>query len=193
MSDVTLGKILTGTHHRDAIHVAIAPVVAAESLSPGQEIGFIDDAKTRVGQSKKTLGIVDPFLTSDVRRDQQFYMFLFPQTVTGMRHEWQHPEFPAASVAAFSFTKEESEAWLRQFCANADCPGFDVTIAAAIGGSIPGERGNWISYRNNGEYLHFDGADAHAEIPPEFWDHVQNYTGIEIPKSERAEWFSCSC
>lgn len=36
MNNITLGQILTGTEARDAIHIAIAPVVAKEKLYPCQ-------------------------------------------------------------------------------------------------------------------------------------------------------------
>ena len=190
---MTLGKILTGEHHRDAIHVAIAPVFAAERLGPGHHV-LLNDAGEAISRRDGAVGIVDPFIERFVEKGEQFYLWLYPNTVTGMRHHWQHPGFPEkATPTAFSCSKSESEAWLRQFCNTADCPGFDATIAAATGRLLKDVDGYGRSYQNDGEYLFFSGRDAHGEIPPEFWDHVQNYTGIEIPKSERAEYFSCSC
>lgn len=93
----TLGTILTGTHYRDAIHIAIAPVIAQERLFPGQRIGFVKDTDTTLVHrklGKRAIGIVDPFLTDSVNPGDQFYMFLLPNTVTGLRHEWTHPSFP---------------------------------------------------------------------------------------------------
>ena len=37
---ITLGELITGTFFRDAIHIAVAPVIANEELQPGQHIGF---------------------------------------------------------------------------------------------------------------------------------------------------------
>ena len=39
------------------------------------------------------VGIVDPFLKEPVEPGERFYIFLFPNTVTGLRHVWTHPAF----------------------------------------------------------------------------------------------------
>jgi hypothetical protein len=163
---------------RDAVHIAVAPVVARELMMPGTRIGLYEGEATAL--SDNLIGIVDPFLTKAVQRGQRFWMFLYPNTITSLKHVWTHPAFQ--EEAAVKNSKESSEAWLRNFCETADCPGYEATIAAAIG---DGDR-QWDS-----EHLHFSGRDAHGEIPPEFWDHVEVVTGKKITK--RATYFSCSC
>lgn len=93
MKDTTLGSILSGTEHRDAIHIAVAPMRASETLSPGQRVGFIGSDQSLAGPSDKVIGIVDPFLPTNVEQGQWFYMLLMPRTVTSLRHHWSHPEF----------------------------------------------------------------------------------------------------
>jgi hypothetical protein len=39
------------------------------------------------------IGIVDPFLDQPVRPGEEFWVFVYPNTITGMRHYWQHPAF----------------------------------------------------------------------------------------------------
>ena len=41
MSDVRLGSLVDGSAERDAIHVAVVPVVASEMLRPGQRVGKV--------------------------------------------------------------------------------------------------------------------------------------------------------
>lgn len=41
------------------------------------------------------------------------------------------------------------------------------------------------------EYLHFNGRDAHGEIPDEFWTHLEIATGKKPP--HKPKYFSCSC
>lgn len=96
MSDV--GKILEGIHYRDAIHVAIAPVVAGVTLHPGQHVGMKFDVAVPAAPGKE-LGIVDPYLRDAVRPGEQFWLFLYPNTIQSLRHHWEHPAFRAAEVA----------------------------------------------------------------------------------------------
>lgn len=78
---------------RDAIHVAVVPMIAKSRLYPGNHI---DADGNRTGG--ELVGIVDPYLTVPVEKGQKFFMFLYPGTVTSLRHVWTHPAFtPEAS------------------------------------------------------------------------------------------------
>ena len=73
-----LGRLITdGDRRRDAIHVAVAPVEAAATLQPGEHVGLIEsDNRELVGPCKENIGIVDPFLVSEVHPGQRFWLFL---------------------------------------------------------------------------------------------------------------------
>ena len=188
----SIGKLRNGTEKRDAIHIAIAPVVSAsmDDLRPGQPIGFYrpDSDFHVIGNEADPIGIVDPFLTKPVAWRERFWMFLMPNTVTSLRHEWTHPAFGKTTQ-----DKAASEKWLRDFINSADCPSYDHVIKGILG-EIPdvyeGD-GTYYGVRLDSEYLHFNGSDAHGEIPPEFWDHVEVVTGK--PMRVRPSSFSCSC
>ncbi|OWK42144.1 hypothetical protein FRUB_04222 [Fimbriiglobus ruber] len=95
--------ITDGDRRRDAVHIAVAPVTAAHALEPGQHVGFTPLGQTEMvgavdpGQG---IGIVDPFLTADVHAGGRFWMFLYPNTVTSLRHYWTHPSYAAKSPGA---------------------------------------------------------------------------------------------
>lgn len=192
----TLGSILDDKQKRDAIHLAVEPVIAGEWLYPGAHI-TVENGIAFASKVGEGLGIVDPFLQERVNKGERFWFVMYPRMVHSLRHVWSHPAFkdevkeeevPAAP------SKEESEKWLREFIEKSDCPGFDIVIAAATGKPLPGDEREWgASYENTGDYLYFQGMDAHSEIPPEFWDHIENYTGVKVPQEMRATSFSCSC
>jgi hypothetical protein len=95
MSDVTtwkIGKILDildKDAQRDAIHIAVIPVEAAMELSPGMHVGL--DGLDRATPLVDTIGIVDPYLDDTVLPGERFFVFLYPGTITSLRHEWTHP------------------------------------------------------------------------------------------------------
>lgn len=189
-----IGKILGDNTRRDALHFAVAPVIASHSLTPGQHIGLTQDGTATSASGfgeTKPIGIVDPFLTAQVSTGQRFWLFLYPNTITSLRHVWDHPDF--AGEIEPSPSKEASEAWLREFARTADCPDYDTLITAALGGKISRVDGYGHPYENDGEYLLFRGRNAHGDIPAAFWDHLEVVAGIKIPDWSRATKFSCSC
>lgn len=201
MDNLGLGKVITKGQKRDATHIAVCPVWAGEgeTLKPGDHIRLVagsDRIVVKCGP-EESIGIVDPFLL-EVPEYACFWMWLKPGTITSLRHDWSHPAFPQEdylSRSELQFSKEESEAWLREFCKYVDCPGFDIVIAAATNKKLESVDPEYYpeAYTNDGEYLYFGGRDAHGNIPQEFWWHVENYTGVEIPYEKKATEFTCSC
>jgi hypothetical protein len=179
----TLGTIIDDTQARDAIHLAVEPVIAAHLLQPGDDVGLLPDGSATT-DGVKLLGIVDPFLKEPVGEGERFWLVVYPRQITSLRHVWEHADFPASDeTKVVARSKDESEKWLRDFIDGADCPGYETVIAAALDNS-----GSW-----DPEYLHFRDRDAHGDIPPEFWDHLEVVTGRTIPQESRAKYFSCAC
>jgi hypothetical protein len=101
---------------RDAVHVAVVPLRARRALSPGDRVDADGDLATA---GRPAVGIVDPFLTGPVEPGREYWLCLFPRTVTGMRHAWKHPAFPdepavgpvrypAAAAARVALPKDEA-------------------------------------------------------------------------------------
>jgi hypothetical protein len=96
-----LGQLIEdGDRRRDAIHIAVAPVTAGERLTPGQHVGLVrEDDPEMVGPCEHTIGVVDPYLTAAVEPGRRFWLFLYPGSITGLRHVWTHPAFAKAAAA----------------------------------------------------------------------------------------------
>jgi hypothetical protein len=90
-----IGTLIDGDAGRDAVHVAVAPTTAPRELQPGQHV---DQHGNPEGPGVIPVGIVDPFLREPVPPGRRFWLFLYPNTVTSLRHEWTHPAFPTTST-----------------------------------------------------------------------------------------------
>lgn len=173
MSDIKLGKLIEGDAQRDAIHVAIAPVEAAEKLWAGEHVGIRPDGKAAKDVLK--LGIVDPFLNEPIYPGQKFYLCLYQFSVTGMRHHWAHPAFEIGEPAKVE-PPPPSKRWITEFAERVGLS-YGVLMDAA-------ER-----HLEYGDYLTLGGLLEGQSVPEEFWTHYEAITG----KKGSGSFFSCSC
>jgi hypothetical protein len=177
MSDIKLGQPPAQDAKRDAIHTAIAPVVAAVGLKPGEHIGLLPDG--RASNDAKPIGIVDPFLTKKVKPGERFWLCLYQQTVTGMRHVWRHPDFKEEEEIKEERQKPQmsaAEGWIRDFAEQVGL-GYDELMEGAK------------NYIEKEEFLCFGGLLESVSVPEEFWDHYYQITG----RRGSGGFFSCSC
>lgn len=188
MSDaIQLGRSPELGADRDAIHVAVAPVVCADAgLVPGQHVGLTADGKASVS-AKRRIGIVDPFLDKPVRAGECFWLVLYPNSVIGMRHHWSHPDFAASGK--YSVAASTSEAWLRDFAEEAGLSYGSLIEKVTEYVESGGEP--WVEQGSEQARSAFG---ALPEEGAEFWLHFENMTGIKRPANP--QWympFSCSC
>lgn len=94
MNSPTLGTKPEKGQYRDAVHVAVVPVIAGERLAPGLHVGFMKDG--RMGVVVEPVGIVDPFLKDPVEEGDIFWLCLYMGSITSLRHVWSHKAFKAA-------------------------------------------------------------------------------------------------
>jgi len=91
-AQTTMGQLIDEHARRDAIHFAVAPVIAAHMLAPGVHVGLNPDG-TASQTAEYCIGIVDPFLRAIVPKGGRFWLILYPNTITGLRHVWEHEAF----------------------------------------------------------------------------------------------------
>jgi hypothetical protein len=181
-----LGKVLDGKADRDAIHIAIAPVVAVEVLKPGEHIGFVEPGNSvKVGRASTrdnttAIGIVDPFLSKPVQPGQAFYMCVYPRTTQNLRHDWSHPAFTAQEVAR-KLGANESERWLSNFADS-----MDVGYAELLDNAV-----HAIKHQQWDDLC----ANVDTDMPEEFWQHIENVIGSPVPESVKTKvtYIPCAC
>lgn len=174
-TQLTIGKILTGTEQRDAIHFALAPMEAAERVYPGQHVG-VEGGK--IVAKPPHIGVIDPFLTHPVLPKERCWVMLNPNTVTSLRHNWTHPAFSDESAP-----KTDSEKWLREYAERA---GF--SYGALLSGAE-----EWLE-TGQGMRYHTDIDSYFYDTAHEFWKHYEAVTGIVVDESKKdSQIFWCSC
>lgn len=174
----TIGKLLLGDQERDAIHIAVAPTIAATTLQPGQRVGLNDQGHA-VSVVGKNIGIVDPFLVGPVARGDKFWLFLYPNTVTGLRHHWGHPAYDGIEAKA----RAESEQWLRKF-AEYNFHGEDEPYAHLLKAAEEGD----FCFSSQPDELYESGPQQ------ELWGHLENVRGRPFTTNHKANAnFRCSC
>ena len=178
----TVGAILKGTEGRDAIHFALACVQAKFNLSPGQRVGLENGM---AAPAENGVGIVDPFLTCPVLAGQCFWLFLFPGTITSLRHAWTHPAFADdTGEAEKTRSKEVSEAmsWLKFYAhreINPYCNSPDEALEKLISDLKKGELHSYGTERWRNE-----------DLDSELW---QNLAVIGVKVNPEMLSFHCSC
>jgi hypothetical protein len=174
MSDIGIGRLITTNQKRDAIHVAVAPVISFETLQPGQRIGLTGENVVSA-KAAKTSGIVDPFLTAPVQPRERFWMFLDPGSIKSLRHEWAHPDF--------SMTEAQARAVVVEIAAELHIPVEQLMGAAQ----------RWLDSES---YEVQRGAESWRDEFPEhaerFWEAWEAIYHVKV-EEKKATFFSCSC
>lgn len=174
-----LGHEPPRNQQRDAVHVAVLPLVAGEPLGRGQPVGIKDGLAFASATPK--VGIVDPFLAGGggydgdvaVYEGCRFWLLLYPRTITSLRHEWSHPAFPLPEGDA-----QASEAWLRKHAEM-----YSIEYEELMAGAISG----------NGACFGDDDGPSWASRA-EFWHHVGVVVGRHFsPAHIENTSFHCSC
>ena len=183
----TLGTIIDDTQARDAIHLAVEPVIAAHNMDPGAHVGLMDDGRASE-IAEKHVGIVDPFLTDGVCAGDRFWLVVYPRQITSLRHVWEHPDFPASgetSAVVAAPSKTDSETWMRAWAMQ------------HMSYDYYGDRGQFSedeAYENAiqaGHNTHVGPyEDARDHINSEWWFHWESITGQQ---GDRDSYFSCAC
>lgn len=201
----TLGTMIGPNEKRDAIHLAVIPVIAGCNLEPGEHVRLDGEGLAVRGSENEAdgepmaIGIVDPFIKrvwrhgvsyGTIKPGDRFWLVIYPRVITSLRHVWTHPLLPDenADLKAQVFdAREESRKWLEAFAqrlfsyepshwdSGEPISRFDYLIAGAEEGGF----GSDIEYGEG------------CQPTEEFWMHFERYTGRKVTK--RPGHFRCAC
>ena len=190
-----LGTIIDETIKRDAIHLAVDPVIAGEKLAPGDHIGVKGGVAFKC---HPLLGIVDPFLEDDIEIGQRFLLVIYPRKITSLRHVWTHPDFdnvesnlPASIILD---DKEKSIKWIKDYVSwiNEKCIEYrQDNIYHLTYEELMREASDVIEDNYGSIVFPFD--EGHELFKEEFWDHYEIITGEKFPEDQYKNFFRCGC
>lgn len=172
MNDLKLGELITNPEQqqRDAIHIAVMPVKCGDyDCEPGTHVGLdIDGRSDR--WAANLIGVIDPFLKAPVPRGAWCWLFLYPNTITSLRHLWTHPGIPDGGL--------DAKTYLERVAVEAHMS-YDGLIEA-------GKR-----YIKFDEPIHLSVDNPDIDMA-QFWKNFSKVTGIETDESD-GHPFTCSC
>lgn len=212
----TLGTIHTHDEFRDAIHLAVEPVVAGEDLAVGQRITYVNGKAYALRSGEEAIGIVDPFLSQRVKAGEKFWLVVLPRMIQSLRHVWSHPAFPDEAAVEFlkkaqataeddvipelvALTPEESAYnWIRNYADELSTNPDDE-----YGGVVTAEElidMGWSNYETGkaggsswGDYLNKGGLFEGVSVADEFWEQLGILKGVSIESEHRNNFFTCAC
>ena len=187
MSEATqdlIGKLLDATAQRDAIHIAVYPAEASDYLRAGEHVGLAENKASKTAKQK--IGVVDPFLMDVVKPGQIFFVFLYPNTITGLRHVWTHPVLDSKEVT----DRAASEKWLREF-AKEYFSGYDErSVEEAYAELLSSAREGDFCFNGQPDWLYSEGAPEKQEL----WGHLETILGRQFSYGHKAgATYRCSC
>jgi hypothetical protein len=175
-----LGNLITKYEDRDAVHTAIAPVIAGEHLKRGERISITKGIASRK-MGNNHVGIVDPFLPfEDVKEGDKFWACLYPNSIVSLRHHWSHPAFPPNednSSEKLEFATGMIKKWAEEAGLDYDTIMYQAGRYLVDDYYYVCEGGRWEGFY----------------VDDTFWDAYEVVTGTVVSSEKRGSWFSCSC
>ncbi len=183
----TLGTIIDDQQKRDAIHLAVEPVIAGMYLPAGSHISVKNGVAVQECFGQGT-GIVDPFIRDGVNEGERFWFVMYPRMVHSLRHVWTHPAFPdePGTPAGKPYDKEVSVAWLKQYAKRVN------SYLADDGDKAYDELMGDLMRKQ----LTYHGMDMHSLCDLLDADELQHHASIVLGRPviwADFDYFSCTC
>lgn len=186
-----LGTIPKGDEGRDAVHVAIVPARAASEMVRGLPVKMNVNNEAESCRVADAIGVVDPFIPNyTVPKGSWFWLCLYPKTITGLRHVWEHPSFPVAESPAplpVASDKLASESWLKDYVRK-HCPYRE--------NEPDGGYSEFLGYVKEERWIYYQGSDCHNLSDVDDADELFRHLSVVLDRRIDASYFdafTCSC
>lgn len=181
-----LGELVREGDARDAIHIAVVPVVVARGMSPGEHVGVVipfgsdGPLVDSLMEERDFIGIIDPFLKARVKRGQRCWMMLYPGSVIGLRHQYRHPVLDHEEIKRETIEKLSgaSRKFITQ-CATEIGLDYDEIMKCAA---------QWLA---TGEEVNHDPSMSSTFNFDQFWGHYEIVTGTKVRDDQKQDFFTC--
>lgn len=166
---------------RDAVHIAVIPFVAGEDLYAGNYVkrSIVREDTVLICDDitdKQCIGVVDPFLLrGHVMKGEHIWVFILPNTISGLRHHWEHPLIQPLQDMG------ESEKYLKAFAEE-----NNVRFGELIDGYRRAARGE-------DGFVTVHGTSRTPVVDDVLFHHLASYTGVSIGAAKDNLNWSCSC
>ncbi len=188
-NEAKLGTVPKGDEGRDAVHVAIVPVQASEEIRIGGLVKLNADGKAVCSDFGSAIGVADPFREQPAGKDSWLWLCLFPKTIKGLRHVWEHPAFAAEAMALpmRSDEKPASEAWLKDYVRR-HCSYWE--------NQPDGGYSEFLRYVRDERWIYYYGSDCHSLSDVDDANELFRHLSVVLERRIDAlyfEAFTCSC
>lgn len=193
-NEAKLGTVPSGNEGRDAVHVAIVPAIAANGLVGGEPVRLNPGNEAEACRVEDAIGVVDPFRPQDQRtvaKGSWFWLCLYPKTITGLRHVWEHPSLPlsatAASAPVVDGGKAISEKWLKNYVRR-HCPYWED--------EPDGGYTDFLRYVRDERWIYYHGSDCHSLSDVGDADELFRHLSVVLERRIDEAYFNaftCSC
>lgn len=176
-----IGTVLESLEPRDAVHIAVfaAPLGVPHSYA-GTYVALVGEVLVPC-LVENAIGIIDPFIKRRVYQDEVVLVFIMPNTITGLRHVYQHPMLDG--VPEPRSLKSEVD-WVTTFATTMNCTYTEFMEMAD-------------AYVDHGDCVTLGvelGAAFYEGDWPGFWERYDRITGLESGKSGLDDaFFNCAC
>ena len=176
----TLGTVHKTIEGRDAVHLALYQVTLGQNISgwnKARKLTVKENGRAykynEHNKNEVAYGILDPFISQDLKVGDKVWMVLFPGMIKSFHHVWNHdlfPETPKEDPIQSNVKPEQKDYIVIENIASQLEITFDQLVEKAI------------DYLEQGEYHYGRDEVECVYLSDDFWFEFHQYTNMKYAK-----------